>query len=275
MIRAKENGNIPILECNNSTVPNTYFNLIKLKKSEEYKFTLDSHESITVVLSGNCDIQVDEKLYTNVGKRKDVWSGNADSVYAGTGAEVKIKSNSNNTEAVIGGGKCQKKFDSFRVNPDDVDMVDVGSNETKSHRQIFHILGQQTNGRTGNLLISELYCDEGCWSGYPPHKHDCDRKDESNFEETYYYRFDPENGFGAQYCYSEGKEPDCFMTKDGDTFAFSKGYHPTVTSPGHREYIFTLLVGITQHSLVQYFMEDYRHLMNSIPGIDDMVAKFR
>ena len=41
------------------------------------------------------------------------------------------------------------------------------------------------------------------------------------------------------------------MTREGDTFCFDSGYHPTATSPGHAEYIFTILVGKTQRSLVQ------------------------
>jgi len=40
--------------------------------------------------------------------------------------------------------------------------------------------------------VSELYCDHGCWSGYPPHKHDEDHgKTETAHEELYHYRFRP------------------------------------------------------------------------------------
>ncbi len=275
LIRAFENKNKPVLDKGNKIVPNTYFNLVRLAKGQSYDYALPRHESIAVVMSGNCDITVDGKLYPKVGQRRDIWSGNADSVYAGTGSKVTVTANSDDLEVAVAGGVCSVKYDSFRVEPGEVDMVDVGSPETKSHRRIFHILGHNAVGRAGNLLISELYCDEGCWSGYPPHKHDCDRAGETNFEETYHYRFNPETGFGGQYCYQEEGEPQCFMTRNGDTFALRRGYHPTVTSPGHQEYIFTILVGITQRSLVQYFKEEHRHIMNNIPGIGDMVAKFK
>ncbi len=155
-------------------------------------------------------------------------------------------------------------------------MVDVGSIETRSHRRIFHLLGQNGNGRAGNLLISELYCDHGCWSGYPPHKHDADQgSKETSHEETYHYRFRPETGFGAQLCFQPDGSSKCFMTRHGDTFLLDRGYHPTVTSPGHEEYIFTILVGKTHRGLVQNFKEDYRYLMAGIPGIQDMVNKFK
>ena len=163
----------------------------------------------------------------------------------------------------------------FRIMPEEVDMVDVGSNETKSRRRIFHILGNRQADRVGRLLVSELYADEGCWSGYPPHKHDTDQPGETAHEELYHWRFDPPSGFGTQLWYEEGKEPHAYVTRSGDTFAFSTGYHPTATSPGHASYIFTILVGKTQRSLVQNFEEVHRPLMAKIPGIDAMRAKFR
>ena len=130
-------------------------------------------------------------------------------------------------------------------------------------------------GRAGNLLVSELYADEGCWSGYPPHKHDTDQFGETAHQEAYHWRFNPPNGFGAQLWYSPDGDSTAYMTRDGDTFAFSDGYHPTVTSPFHESYIFTILVGETQRSLVQNFDATYRHLMDRIPGIAAMRDKFK
>ena len=73
-----------------------------------------------------------------------------------------------------------------------------------------------------------------------------------------------------------GEEPDrCFVTRHGDTFAFEQGYHPTSTSPGHQGYIFTILVGRTQQSLIQNFKEEHRHLMDKIPGIGAMRDLFK
>jgi hypothetical protein len=153
----------------------------------------------------------------------------------------------------------------FRVTPEEVDMVDVGSNETKSRRRIFHILGQNGAGRAGNLLVSELYADEGGWSGYPPHKHDTDQPGETAHDELYHWRFNPLTGFGAQLWYGP-EDKAAYMTRDGDTFAFSSGYHPTVTSPCHESYTFTILVGRTKRSLIQNFDSTYRYLIDRIHG---------
>jgi 5-deoxy-glucuronate isomerase len=130
-------------------------------------------------------------------------------------------------------------------------MVEVGSAVTHSRRRIFHILGQNGAGRSGNLLVSELHADPGCWSGYPPHKHDTERPpEETDFEEIYHYRFRPETGFGGQFCYEpERGEPRVVMTRHGDTFH--------------------------QRSLLQSFEPMHRHLMDKIPGIQAMRDKFK
>ena len=276
LIQQYDNKNQPIIMPGKTILSLTYFNLVRLKQGEAYQAKVEGIETLYAVLSGNADIEVGGTGFRDVGRRKDIWSGNADSVYAGSGAAVRVRANADGTEIAVAGGVCGKVYPPFRVLPNEVEMVDVGSIETRSHRRIFHLLGQNGNGRAGNLLISELYCDHGCWSGYPPHKHDADQgSKETSHEEVYHYRFHPETGFGAQLCFQPDGSSKCFMTRNGDTFLLDQGYHPTVTSPGHEEYIFTILVGKSQRGLVQNFKEDYHYLMAGIPGIQDMVNKFK
>lgn len=277
-IPAAAHGNAPIL-AGNAPVADTYFRLVSLEPGASDEFRLDQFEALLVVLSGTADVEVAGEHFAAVGQRADIWSGQADSVYCGRDKSVRIVACSK-VEIAIAGCRSQNDYAAFRIRPDEVDCVDVGSNETKSRRRIFHILGHNGAGRTGNFLVSELYCDEGCWSGYPPHKHDTDRDGETAHEEVYHYRFNPPSGFGAQFWYEESApgaltDSRVVMTRDGDTVAFDTGFHPTVTSPGHAEYIFTILVGKTQRSLVQHFNEAHRHLMAKIPGIAAMREKFK
>lgn len=271
-----DNQNHPIVSPKTGTLALTYFNLVRLGRGEEYRARVEGFETVSVVLSGNCDVEVNGAGFREVGRRPDLWSGKADSVYAPTGAMVHVRANQAGTEIAVAGGRCDRRFAPFRIPPEDVEVVDVGSPETKSRRRIFHILGQNGAGRAGNLLVSELYADEGCWSGYPPHKHDEERGEaETAFEELYHYRFRPETGFGAQLCFQPDGTAECYMTRHGDTFLLDRGYHPTVTSPGHEEYIFTILVGKYQRSLVQHFKEEFQHLMGKIPGLQAMRDKFK
>jgi 5-deoxy-glucuronate isomerase len=276
LLRASANQNRPLIAPGETEASDCYFNLLRLGEGESARVEVPGHETIFVVLSGRADITVGGQGFPGVGGRADVWSGQADSVYAGTGSPVTVVGRAGSSEIAVAGGRCDRSFSAFRIQPAEVDMVEVGSAETHSRRRIFHILGHNGAGRAGNLLVSELYCDAGCWSGYPPHKHDTERPpQETQFQEVYHYRFRPETGFGAQFCYDEGGAPAVQMTRHGDTFLFAKGYHPTVTSPGHEEYVFTILIGGHQRSLVQHFDPRFGYLTKVIPGLQAMADKFR
>jgi 5-deoxy-glucuronate isomerase len=276
MLPRYHNQNQPLVGPEPDVLSLVYFNLVRLRRQEEFAQEVSGFETVLVVLSGNCNIAVDGGGFSDVGRRQDIWSGNADSVYAPSGARVRVVSNADHTEIAIAGGRCDQPFQPFRVLPEEVEMVEVGSQETCSRRQIFHILGHNAIGRTGNLLVCELYGNKGCWAGYPPHKHDTENPPkETEFEELYHYRFRPENGFGAQLVFYDDGASECYVTRSGDTLLIDKGYHPNVTSPGHQEYIFTILVGKHQRSLVQNFKAEYRYLMTKIPGIGAMREKFK
>jgi 5-deoxy-glucuronate isomerase len=275
LLRAKPTDNRPLVAPGDAVLPRTYFALLKLGPGERHAFRLADYESVSVLQAGTATIDVDGTVFADVGGRADVWSGLADSIYAGAGAGVSITAGDGGAIVAVAGGRCDIVHAPFRIRPDEVEMVEVGSRETHSRRRIFHILGQNGAGRAGNLLVSELYADPGCWSGYPPHKHDQDRAGETHHEELYHYRFRPDTGFGAQVTYGPDGSATCFMTRDGDTYLLDRGYHPTVTSPGHEGYIFTILVGATQRGLVQHFDEQHRHLVSQIPGLQAMRDKFK
>lgn len=276
MIRKYDNQNQPIVDAGSDTLDLTYFNLLHLKQGQEWQGQIEGFETVFVVLHGNCDIHVDGQPFDNVGSRADIWSGLADSVYAPRSAQVNVCATSATVEVAVAGGRCENTYTPFRITPDDVEMVDVGSAETHSRRRIYHILGQNGAGRVDRLLVSELHADPGCWSGYPPHKHDEERGEaETAHEEIYHYRFRPENGFGVQVNFQPDGESQVYMTRNGDTYLLDAGYHPTATSPGHEEYIFTILVGKERRSLIQHFAEEYQHLMEAIPGIQNMRDKFK
>lgn len=279
LLRARDNRNQPLIAPAAGPLALTYFNLIRLRAGESHTLSVPHCELLCVVLSGQAEIAAGGTSFGRVGRRADIWDGPADSVYCGTSPRVTLRALRDGTEIAVAGGVCAQPFAPFRVTPEDVAMVEVGSADTHSRRRIFHILGQNAAGRAGNLLVSELLGDPGCWSGYPPHKHDTENPpQETDFEEAYHYRYRPENGFGAQFCYDEeggGAEPSVVMTRHGDTFLVDRGYHPTARAPGHEGYIFTILVGRHQRSLVQNFEAQHRHLMAKIPGIQAMRDKFK
>ena len=109
-----------------------------------------------------------------------------------------------------------------------------------------------------------------------PRKHDTERPPGKPFSgRSTITAFCPETGFGAQFCSLPQGESTVAMTRHGDTFLVDRGYHPTSTSPGHEGYIFTILVGRHQRSLIQHFDPVHGHLMSVIPGLQAMRDKFK
>jgi 5-deoxy-glucuronate isomerase len=276
LIRARDNRNAPIVEPGRGDATLTYFNLLRLGSGGTVTLDVPRCELLCVVLSGRADIAACAQEFKNIGRRADIWDGPADSVYCGTCPRVTVRALRGGTEVAVAGAVCAQPFAPFRIPPEEVEIVEVGTRELHARRRVFHILGANGRGRAGCLHVSEVYADEGCWSGYPPHKHDTERPPaETDFEEVHHYRFRPESGFGAQFCYGEnGDAPVAAMTRHGDTFLVDRGYHPTVTSPGHEGYVFTILAGRKQRSLARYFDPRHIHLAEKMPGLPAMRETF-
>ena len=272
-----DNGNKPIVDAENSTVPLNYFNIVKLKKGEAFTYQVPGYETCIVPATGTVDVDVEGVVFTGLGRRgEDVWDGEPEGVYVPVGASVTIVCMSDETETFIAGAKYDKVLEPFDVREPDV--VQYGSDDTKTHRKIKHILGQKQHDKVGRLLVSELFTvGAGGWSGFPSHKHDTNRlPDETRHDETYNFRFKPNWGSGLQMLQREDGQPgDAYHIVDGSTICIDNGYHPCAVLPGYEMYYFTILGGLTQRSLVQYFQPTHAYQIETIPGIKDMIAKFK
>ena len=276
-IAPHDNGNKPIVDAENSTVPLNYFNIVKLKKGEAFTYRVPGYETCIVPATGTVDVDVEGVAFTNLGRRgEDVWDGEPEGVYVPVGASVTIVCMSDETETFIAGAKYDKILEPFDVR--EPDLVQYGSDDTKTHRKIKHILGQKQHDKVGRLLVSELFTvGAGGWSGFPSHKHDNNRlPDETRHDETYNFRFKPNWGSGLQMLQREDGQPgDAYHIVDGSTICIDNGYHPCAVLPGYEMYYFTILGGLTQRSLVQYFQPTHAYQIETIPGIKDMIAKFK
>ncbi len=273
------NKNEPIININNRKVPLVYFNIIKLKKNEIYNSEVIGYETCFVPVTGSFQISVGNFNLENIGNRnKNVWDGEPEGVYIPINEVAEIKCLSEDAEGFIAGAKFDQKLKPFYIGNNDVDIVQYGSDDTKTHRKIKHILGQKQADKVGRLLVSELYTvGQGGWSGFPPHKHDTDRNSvETKHDEVYNFRFRPSNGFGMQLLQNSNKlVGEASHIVESSTFIVDKGYHPCVVAPGYEMYYFTILAGKSQRPLIQYFQPDHAWQVETIPGIKDMIAKFK
>ena len=273
-----DNRNQAIVDAGDDMTPLVYFNIVKLKAGESFTSEVSGYETCIVPATGTANIKVGSFTADGIGTRgEDVWDGEPSGVYVPTGATAEVSATSD-TEIFIAGAPFDKTLEPFAVREEHIDLVQYGSDDTKTHRKIKHILGQNPPGEVGRLLVSELFTvGAGGWSGFPPHKHDTDRlPDETRHDEVYNFRFKPNHGFGMQLLqHEDGKVGDAFHLVDGSTFKIDKGYHPCVAAPGYEMYYFTILGGLSQRPLVQYFQPTHAYQVETIPGIKDMIAKFK
>jgi 5-deoxy-glucuronate isomerase len=277
-IAPHDNQNRPIVDVDHPMVPYVYFNIICLKAGQTFDYRTRGYETCVVPATGTVTVEAAGETFTTIGQRGvDVWDGEPEGVYIpqDTGARITALTD---TETFIAGAQYGETLRPFAVRAADIDRVQYGSDDTKTHRKIKHILGAAYHDRVGRLLVSELFTvGAGGWSGFPSHKHDTDRlPDESRHDECYNFRFRPDYGSGLQMMQRvDNQVGEAYHIMNRSTVLIDKGYHPCCVLPGYEMYYFTILGGQSQRSLKQYFQPTHAAQLHTIPGIMDMVAKFK
>ncbi len=277
-IAPHDNQNRAIVDMDHELVPLVYFNIVNLKAGGHFDYRTPGYETCVVPATGTVTVETAGETFAAIGNRGvDVWDGEPEGVYVpqDTGSRITALTD---TEVFIAGAKFAETLRPFAVRAADIDKVQYGSDDTKTHRKIKHILGAAYHDRVGRLLVSELFTvGAGGWSGFPSHKHDTDRlPDETRHDECYNFRFRPDYGSGLQMMQRVDNEPgDAYHIMNRSTVLIDKGYHPCCVLPGYEMYYFTILGGQSQRSLKQYFQPTHAAQLHTIPGIMDMVAKFK
>ena len=273
-----DNQNQAIIGANHALVPLVYLNIVTLNAGESFTSQVAGYETCIGPATGTVTVQTDGQTFAGIGlRRANVWDGEPEGVYVPSGAPATITCTTK-AEVFIAGAQFGEYRPAFAARAGDIDPVQYGSDDTKTHRKIKHILGQKYHSQVGRLLVSELYTvGKGGWSGFPSHKHDTERLPlETRHDEVYNFRFNPPHGSGLQMLQREsGKSGDAYHLMDRSTVAIDKGYHPCCVLPGYEMYYFTVLGGLTQRPLVQYFQPEHADQIETIPGIKDMIAKFK
>lgn len=274
-----DNQNQPIIPTDHDIVPLTSFNIVKLKQGESFSIYEVEYETGIVPVTGTISVEGDGFYFPSIGVRsQNVWDGEPEAAYIPIMTKASFTCLSDDCEVFIAGAKYDQKLAPFQVKANEIDKVQYGSDDTKTHRKIKHILGQKQAGKVGRLLVSELYTvGAGGWSGFPPHRHSQDDlPNETRHNEIYNFRFKPDIGFGMQLWQKEDDTiGEAYHIVDGSSFAFDEGYHPCVVAPGYEMYYFTILGGNSQRPLVQNFQAKHAWQLDTIPGIKDMIAKFK
>jgi 5-deoxy-glucuronate isomerase len=203
-----------------------------------------TEETAIVILTGTVAVAAPDQDWAHLGERDSVFDAPATTVYLPAGVQVEIRAESERAELAI----CRAPVKSGSaavavIKPGDVEVVRRGQNLWQ--REVRNILTADVGPHATSLVLGETINEAGQWSGYPPHKHDADHADLENvFEEVYYYRTDPEDGFGVQLHYGADGYPDHgYIVRNRDSFAIPRGYHPVVAQGGYRLYYLWFMAG--------------------------------
>jgi 5-deoxy-glucuronate isomerase len=252
--RSAADGVAEIVNPTNSDSTGLELALARPKPGRPLDLVSPGRESLLVILGGRCSIAVKGMdTWDDLGGRGDVFDGVATSVYVPAGLSYRVSA-VGPAEVAVFRAPAPAGGEAYVIRPSDVTVAVRG--EGPSRRTVHTILDESKPAQ--RLVVGETFNEPGAWSSYPPHKHDRDDPPrEAVFEEVYYFRVKPPEGFGFQRLYSPERRVDAtFTVEDGDTVVIPFGYHPVAAAPGYRLYYLWALAGAGRRLM---YSEDPAH----------------
>ncbi|MFZ2640642.1 MAG: 5-deoxy-glucuronate isomerase [Verrucomicrobiia bacterium] len=218
----------------------TEFGIINLRKGQEYAADSGQSEVVLIILGGQCSVSGKGFQFNQIGGRKDVFSGKPHTVYVPCGAHYVIRAESD-VEIAWTASPSNLQTPAYVIAPDQVKEVHIG----KENYQRDAYLMLTDAFPAAHLFIGEAFVPSGNHASYPPHRHDFDNLPvEVDMEEIYFFRFNPEQGYGIQKIYTDDQSLDVTCTvKQNDTTLIPRGYHPVINAPGYTMYYLWIMAG--------------------------------
>jgi 5-deoxy-glucuronate isomerase len=226
----------------------TRFGLIKLAAGTSYSDNTGEMEVALVLMGGNFKASGDGWSFTVDNGRKSPFTGKPHCLYMPRRTAYTIEALSDVELAYNGSPVTRDTARPTMIMPEDTRHIEIGVRNFFRTSEI--ILDEKFDSE--HLYIGEGMIPSGNWSGYPPHRHDVNNPpEELDMEETYFYRFDPKEGFGIQRVYQpDGSIDETYTVKYNDTVAIAEGYHPLCGAPGYQMYYLWTMAGDTGRGLV-------------------------
>jgi len=157
----------------------TGLGLLKLGAKETHAGETKNAEVVLVIMSGKCDVKVNGLSYTNLGGRKDVFSGKATAVYVPVNSKYEVTESAGfGLEVAVCFAKAEKQFEPFVIKPEEVVFNHRGI--LNYQRDVNDIVVDNAEGKVQRIVVGETYSYSGQWSSYPSHKHDTYNPSRSN-----------------------------------------------------------------------------------------------
>ena len=176
----------------------TRFGIVQLAQGTTYAGNTGDFEMAIVTLGGKFAAKGDGWEFAEVGGRKNVFDGKPHTLYMPRNTEFVITALTDCDFAVNESPASRDTARPTVITPEMTRTISIGRDNFTRAATI--ILDETFDSE--HFYIGEGMIPSGNWSGYPPHRHDFDDlPGEIDMEETYFYRFDPPQGFGIQKVY--------------------------------------------------------------------------
>ncbi len=226
----------------------TRFGLLKLAKGTTYEGDTGETEVALVLMGGNFSASGDGWAFEVANGRASPFTGKPHCLYLPRRTKYMIAALSDVELACNASPATRDTARPTLIKPDDTRHIALGRDNWTRTSEI--ILDEKFDSE--HFYIGEGMIPSGNWSGYPSHRHDVNNPpSELDMEETYFYLFDPPQGFGFQSVYKpDGSLNEAYRVQNYDTVAIAEGYHPLVGAPGYQMYYLWTMAGSQGRGLV-------------------------
>lgn len=220
--------------------------LLRLDAAESYEGNTESEEVVLVILGGRARIAAGGQDLGVLGSRANVFEGTAYSVYLPCHTNYSVTAVTD-LEVALCRAPSEKPGRVQVVTPDQVVVNRRGRDLFQ--RRVEDIVADHVEA--DHIVVGETFNAAGNWSSYPPHKHDVENPPvESEMQELYLFKINPQQGFAVQVIYTaDGEIDQAYRIVDGDVTLLPRGYHPVAAAPGYEVYYLWVIAGSTHRSM--------------------------
>lgn len=256
----KQHGFTKISGIGDGDLELSEFGIINLNNNETFSQKSEANEVVLIILGGKCSIHGTEFEFSELGGRKDVFSGKPYSVMIPCNTDYTITAQGDVEIAWIA-SPSDLNMKPYIIAPDDVKEVHIGK---ENYQRDAYLILTDTN-ISKHLFIGEAFVPSGNHASFPPHRHDFDNlPDEVDMEEIYFFRFDPEQGYGIQKVYTDDRSIDeTYTVENNDTTLLPEGYHPVINAPGYTMYYLWIMAGPNNRKFLSVIDPNHKWIVKS------------
>lgn len=202
------------------------------------------YEYLVLPLEGSWRVEVDGRT-TELAGRRTIWGQVTDYFFLPRGTTAVV--------TAVSGGRVGLPYALAsedlepRYCPVDEVTVELRGADYLCRQASSYSVGNALH--TSRLLVVEVITPGGCWSSYPPHKHDEEGPDEHELEEIYYFQIKGNEygpGMALHATYGTADRPISVAAKigTGDVTLVPHGWHgPCAAAPGYDLYYLNVMAG--------------------------------